>query len=517
MNDRTVTSRTRSLRVVIVGAGFGGLCMAIRLRQAGFQAVTILEKGEALGGTWRQNTYPGAGCDVPSHLYSFSFALKPDWSRTYARQPEILAYMEETADRFGLRSLIRFGTAVEAAGFDDQRGLWTIDLVGGGRMEADVLISAVGQLDRPAVPDVPGRDSFAGLQFHSACWPGEVDLEGRRVGVVGNGSSAVQLVPEIAPVAGHLTVFQRSPAWIAPKPDRAYTAAEIARFRRRPAALRLHRLGIFLSLEKNFLVFGRNGFARRRFERQALATLADKVADPVLRRCLTPDYPAGCKRIVLSNNWYDTLVRPNVDVVARRIARITPEAVETAEGERHALDVLIWATGFRTTEFLMPMRISGRGGIDLHDAWSAGAEAHRGVTVAGFPNFFMLFGPNTSLGHNSIIFMHEVQADYVVRCLQRLVGEGRRRPVMDVRPEAMAGYNRKLRDALDRTVWAASCNSWYKTDEGRITAQWSGFASRYWWDMRGAPLDEYLFAEAGESAWPDAAGGLLDRREHAVT
>ncbi|WP_372000340.1 NAD(P)/FAD-dependent oxidoreductase [Tistrella mobilis] len=517
MNDRTVTPRARDMRVIIVGAGFGGLCMAIRLRQAGFKAVTILEKGEALGGTWRRNTYPGAGCDVPSHLYSFSFALKPDWSRTYARQPEILAYMEETADRFGLRPLIRFGTKVEAAAFDDQQGLWTIDLTGGGRLEAEVLISAVGQLDRPAVPEIPGRDSFAGLQFHSARWPAGLDLGGRRVGVVGNGSSAVQFIPEIAPAAGHLTLFQRSPAWIAPKPDRAYTEAEIMRFRRYPAALRLHRLGIFLSLEKNFLVFGRNGFARRRFERQALASLADRVADPMLRRRLTPDYPAGCKRIVLSNDWYDTLVRPGVEVVARRITRITPEGVETADGGRHALDVLIWATGFRTTEFLMPMRISGRGGIDLHEAWTGGAEAHRGVAVAGFPNFFMLFGPNTSLGHNSIIFMHEVQADYVVRCLQRLAGEGRSRPVMDVRPEAMGGYNRKLRAALDRTVWAAGCNSWYKTGEGRITAQWSSFASRYWWDMRGAPLDEYLFADAGEATGPGIAGAIIDRREHAVT
>lgn len=480
------------VKVAIIGAGFGGLCMAIQLDQAGIGPVAIIEKHAQLGGTWRDNTYPGAGCDVPSHLYSFSFAPNPDWSRTYARQSEILAYMEAVADRFDIRRLIRFNTEVAEARFDDDRGLWRIEIVGGGRIDAEVVISATGQLDHPAIPDLPGQESFAGPRFHSARWPDGLDLAGKRIGVIGNGSSAVQFVPEIAADAARLVLFQRTPAWVSPKPDRAYTEAEIDRFRRSPLAMRLHRAKIFLGLEKNFLVFGRARFAREQFQKQALAIMRRHIADPELRRRLTPDYPAGCKRIVLSNDWYPTLARPNVEVVTRRVAALRPGGVETVDGARHDLDVLIYATGFRATEFLQPMKIIGRDGLDLNDAWSEGAEAHRGVAVAGFPNFFMLFGPNTSLGHNSIIFMHEVQATYITRCLKQLF-QGRRGQVMEVKAQAMAAYNRGLRAALDRTVWAGSCNSWYKTADGRVTAQWSSFASRYWWAMRSASLDEYAF------------------------
>lgn len=477
------------LRVVIIGAGAGGIGAAIRLMQAGYSGVTILEKSGEVGGTWRDNTYPGAGCDVPSHLYSFSFAPKHDWSRRFAEQPEILDYLRDCARRFDLHPRIRFDTEVSEAAFDAASGVWRLLTADGRRFEAEILISAVGQLNRPHVPAIDGLDRFAGTAFHSARWRHDHALAGRRVAVIGTGPSAIQFIPRIAPIVGHLAIFQRSPAWVVPKPDRAYTGFEKALFRRFPWLARLHRRWIYLQLEKNFFAFKPGSLAAKLFERTARKELERDIHDPVLREKLRPDYPLGCKRIQIASDYYPALTRPNVEVVAQAIERIAPEGVITADGALQVCDTLIFATGFHATDFLVPMRLRGLDGADLNQVWRDGAEAHLGMTVAGFPNFFMLYGPNTNLGHNSIIFMIECQIRYLLGCLDALVD--RDLLWLDTRRAAMDRFNALLGDQLARSVWSAGCSSWYKTASGRVTNNWSGFSLDYWWRTRRPDLGAF--------------------------
>lgn len=480
---------TESPTVVILGAGVSGLCTGIQLLRAGISSFTILEKSDRVGGTWYDNQYPGAACDVPSHFYCYSFEPNPDWSRKFSGQAEIQRYLEHCAEKYGLLPHIRFGCEVASARFDDGAGLWRVRTRGGESLDAQVLVSGVGQLNRPHIPDLPGLADFAGVWFHSARWRHDCDLAGKNVAVIGNGASAIQFVPKLAKLAGRLTIFQRSANWVVPRGDYAYSERAKRIFRSFPPLLRLYRWFFYWQLERNYLAFGANGRTARNFEKAARAWLETSIPDPKLRALLTPDYRVGCKRILIDDDFYPALSRPNVSVEPSGIARITRDGIETKDGAIHPADVIVLATGFETTTFLAPIEITGRGGRTLADAWDGGAEAHLGLCVSGFPNFFMMYGPNTNLGHNSIIFMIEAQVRYAVRCI-RALGEKRLR-FLDVRPEAQRRFNAGLQRELEKTAWAAGCRSWYKTASGKITNNWSSSTLAYWWKTRRPKLDDF--------------------------
>lgn len=477
------------MRVLIIGSGFSGLCLAIQLARAGFGDVTLLEKSDRVGGTWRDNTYPGAACDSPSFAYCFSFEQKTDWSRKWAPQAEILGYLQHCARKYDLLRRIRFHTEVESARFDTDAGVWRVRTSAGEELEAEVLVSGVGQLNRPAVPDLPGLGEFRRPWFHSARWRHEVELAGRDVAVVGNAASAIQFVPEIAPGVRTLTIFQRSANWMIPKNDRLYSEREKRWFGRFPWLARLYRGWIWLSFESRWPLFRGNAFLARRVSELALRSMREQVRDPALQAALVPDYPIGAKRILISDDYYATLGRPNVRVVTQPIARVERDAVVTSDGTSHPADVLVLATGFESTSFLEPMKIEGRLGRSLHELWRDGAEAYLGLTVSGFPNFFMMYGPNTNLGHNSIVFMIECQTRYIVDALTRMAQRGI--AWIDLRRDVLDAYNRRLQQELADTVWVRTDHSWYKNAAGRITNNWSGSTIRYAWRTRRADLALY--------------------------
>ncbi|TYB42777.1 flavin-containing monooxygenase [Actinomadura chibensis] len=461
--------------VVIIGSGFGGIGMAIRLRAAGVRDVVVLEKADGLGGTWRDNTYPGAACDVPSHLYSFSFEPKTDWSRRFPPQPEILDYLRHCARKYGVLECVRFGTEVTEARFDEDAALWRITTTSGG-LDARVLVSACGQLNRPALPPIEGREAFAGPSFHSARWDHGVDLRGRRVAVVGTGASAVQFVPEVAAEAAELRLFQRSAPYVIDKPDRAYRRWEGAVLRHVPGLYGLSRARIYALYESRALGFVKYPRLLALLEKRFRNTLRRGVQDPRLRDALIPGYPMGCKRILISSDYYPALARPNVDLVTDPITGVTPTGVRTAR-RHYDVDVIVYATGFRTTEFLSPMKIVGRGGRELNEAWRDGAHAHLGITVSGFPNLFLLYGPYTNLGHNSIIYMLESQFRYVLGCVDALRRAGL--AWIDVRPDVQDAFTRDMRERLRSTVWEKGCRSWYMTADGKVVNNWPGFTFAY--------------------------------------
>jgi len=473
--------------VAIIGSGFGGLCMAIRLQQAGI-SYTIFEKSDRLGGTWRDNHYPGAACDVPSHLYSYSFEPKPDWSRKFGEQAEILAYLQHCADKYQVRSHIRFGVEVARAEFVEAAAEWTLHDSAGGQHRARVLVSACGQLNRPALPLLPGLASFGGEQFHSARWNHHYDLGGKRVAVIGCGASAIQFVPHVAERAGKLSLFQRSPPWIVPKPDRAYSGLGKSLLRWVPGLLKLSRAGDYWLNEARFTAFRPGGRIHALAEGLARKHLERSVADPALRAALTPDYPLGCKRLLISNDYYPALQRDHVELVTSAITQVEPGALLTADGRRHPADAIIFGTGFRSTDFLSPMSIAGRDGADLNQRWRDGAEAYLGISVTGFPNLFILYGPNTNLGHNSIIFMLESQVRYVMGCLRAL--ERRKLRFLDLRPEVQRAYNQEMQQRLGQSIWATGCSNWYLRD-GRNINNWPGFTVEYRRRTRRPNLDHY--------------------------
>jgi cation diffusion facilitator CzcD-associated flavoprotein CzcO len=484
----------RRLDVAILGAGVSGLCTAIQLEKAGIRSYAVFEKSDAVGGTWHDNAYPGASCDVPSHLYSFSFEPNPDWSRAFSPQPEIQRYLHHCAEKYGVLGKIRFGTEIAGARFDEASGVWRIRTSAGEEITARAIVAGLGQLNRPHFPEIPGSDAFPGTRFHSARWDPDFDAAGREIAVIGNGASAIQFIPEIAKTAAKVTIYQRSANWIIPRNDRRYGEADRARFRSHPGLVRALRALIWLLLEIRFIAFLRDTWYARRVTRQATAYLDSVVTDPALRAKLLPDYPIGCKRILISDDYYQALVRPNVEVVTEPIARIEAEGVATADGRRRRADAIVFATGFETTTFLAPLAIEGRGGRKLTDAWRDGAEAHLGITVPGFPNLFLLYGPNTNLGHNSIIFMIECQVGYVVQCVERLArGDV---AFLDVRADVCARFNAELQRKLARTAWTAGCASWYKNAAGKVVNNWSGFTTEYWWRTRHPRWDEFELGRA---------------------
>ncbi|MGQ4600309.1 NAD(P)-binding domain-containing protein [Nocardia sp. R6R-6] len=462
--------------ILIIGAGFGGIGMAIELRRCGFDDITIVERAADLGGVWRANTYPGAACDVPSPLYSYSFEPKPDWPQRYSGQTAIHDYLRGVAERRGVLEAIHFDTTVTDAEFDEAAGQWTVRAADGRTRTVDVLISAVGQLSRPAVPAIPGTDTFAGPSFHSAEWDHAVDLTGKRVACIGTGASAIQFIPEIQPRVAHLTVFQRTPAWVVPKFDTNYTPVQHNLFARVPGALLVERFGWWSITEFLSLGLVEVPAITRFAARVAGQHLARQVDDPFLRNKLTPDYPIGCKRVLFSNDYYPALTRSNVQVETRSITEIVPAGLRTADGTVHEVDVIIYGTGFKGTEFLWPMRIRGRAGRELADAWADGAHAYYGITVPAFPNLFLVYGPNTNLGTGSIIYMIESQTRYIREAVQLLAEHPGQ--CLDVRADLEQHYNTTLQQRLARTPWNF-CASWYRNSAGRITNNWPGTQTSY--------------------------------------
>lgn len=472
-----VAGGATSPEIVIIGAGAGGLAMGAQLRAAGVTSFRIVEKSDGVGGTWRDNSYPGAACDVPSHLYSLSFASWGRWSRKFAPQPEILRYFEWVADRFGLRDHIETNREVASLDYDDGSQRWRIGFVTGEVEYADIVVSALGQLNRPFVPEIAGRDRFAGEQFHSARWRRDVDLVDRDIAVIGNGASAVQFVPEVAKVARSLTVFQRSANWIIPKPDRPYRRIERRLLEQVPPARRLHRWWIYWRLEANVSLMRSGSLLGRLIERRVSSELGKLVSPRLSAEALIPDYSPGCKRLLISNDYYATLLRPNVSVTTSPVREIAADAIVTEDGVAHTCDLLIWGTGFRASEFLAPIAVSGPQGRRLSDAWSEGARAHLGMAIEGFPNLFLLYGPNTNLGHNSILFMIEQQVGYTLRMIEEKVLLGLRS--VEVDPAAHSRYDDEVQSAAARTVWAEGCHSWYKNASGRITNNWTHYTTVY--------------------------------------
>jgi len=478
--------------IAIIGAGFAGLGMGYYLKKGGIESFTIFEKAGDLGGVWRDNTYPGAACDVPSHLYSFSFDTHYPWSTAFGPQREILDYLHQVAQKHGLMRHIRFGQEVASASFDEARGVWLIRFVDGATAEVRVLISAVGQLHRPVLPDVPGIEAFQGPMFHSARWDHSFDPAGKTVASIGAGPSAIQYVPEIAKQAKQLHVFQRTPAWCVHKADRAYSRPERWLLRNWPWTHTLDRLRIFWYVEfvasviQNKSMF--HWFSKRLVRLIHGHLLRKNVADVALRAKLTPDFPVGCKRLLFSNDWFATLTRPNVELVTDAITEITPNGIVTADGRHRTVEAIICGTGFAATQFLAPMDIVGRNGASLRERWKAGAEAYLGMAVADFPNFFMLYGPNTNLGVGTIIFMLERQQRYVVKCIEVMRDQGLR--WIDVRADAQAEFNAELERRSRELAYLGGCNSWYLV-KGRNTQNWVGYMSEYGRRLRKPRLAHY--------------------------
>ncbi len=477
------------LRVLIIGAGFAGVGLAIQLQKRGIDDFLVLEKAASVGGTWRDNHYPGAACDVPSHLYSYSFEPKTDWSRKFAPQAEIVAYIQHCVDKHQLAGKIRCSTEVASAEFEQASGLWRVIGKDGEHYLAQALVSACGQLNQPAYPRIPGLESFAGEAFHSARWNHAYDLAGKRVAVIGTGASAIQFVPEIVPKVQHLTLFQRSAAYVISKPDRAYKRWELALLRRWPWLQQIDRGLKYVQHEVRALAFIHFPVLMKLFQFSFQRHLAAAIADPERQRQLQPDYPLGCKRILISNNYFPALAQGNVEIVNQAIQSITPHGVVTADGREHPVDALIYGTGFAATDFLAPMQIKGLDGVELNQAWRDGAEAYKGISVNGFPNLFLLYGPNTNLGHNSILYMLESQFAYVLNCLDALQQQGLR--YMDVKPQVQQRFNQHLQQVIRHSIWEQGCTSWYKNAAGKNTNNWPGFTFTYRHQTRHLELADY--------------------------
>lgn len=482
--------RTRTPRVGIIGTGFSGVAIAAQLQDLGIHSFTLLEKSDEAGGVWRDNTYPGAACDVPSHLYSFSWKPNPDWSLRFAPQSEIRAYLEDAVRERGLLPHCRFGVEVVRAIWSARTATWDVHLDTGEIVTFDVLVAGTGQLNRPAIPAIAGLEDFDGVSFHSARWDHEADLAGKDVVVIGTGASAIQFVPHLAEEAARVSVVQRSAPWVVHKGDRSYSDLERNAFARLPGYQAAYRAYLYVRSEGRWPAFSGNPVAGRVATALATRHMEGAVQDPELRARLTPDYPIGCKRILQSNEWFPTLARPNVDVVDGAVTKVERDAVVLADGTRLPADAIVWGTGFKTTEFLAPIEFVGRDGIELNDAWRDGAEAHLGITVAGFPNLFLMYGPNTNLGHNSIIFMLECQARYIGQAVRTMAEEDL--ASVEVREDTHRRFNDSLQRRLRESIWAGNCDSWYVDEHGRIVNNWVGTTLEYRWRTRRFDPDDHL-------------------------
>jgi cation diffusion facilitator CzcD-associated flavoprotein CzcO len=476
------------------------------LKREGIESFTILEKGEGVGGVWRANTYPGAACDVPSHLYSYSFEPKPDWTRRYSPQAEILDYLETCVARYGLGPHIRFGVEVARADFDEASGAWRVTTTDGEEIEADLLVTATGQLSLPATTRIP-TERFRGPIFHTARWEHDVDLEGKRVAVIGTGASTIQIVPAIAEGVAQLDVYQRSAPYVIEKRDRPFRDWEKRLFRLFPPARLYQRFKewllfeFFVSAFNQFKPLGRLGV--RMFEKN----LEQQVSDPGLRRALSPDadHVLGCKRVLISADYYSTFERPNVELVTQGVRELTENGVIAEDGSERPTDVVILSTGFQTTRFLAPMEIHGEGGLDLNEVWRDGAEAYMGMTVAGFPNLFVMYGPNTNLGSGSIIYQLESQMNYIVDAVRMLQRNGGR---LAVRAAVQRSFDSEIQERLSTSVWQTGCSNWYVDENGRDSQNWPGFTLEYRWRTRRVDPSDYDFrARDGDPAGSEVPAG----------
>ncbi|MFP5362059.1 MAG: flavin-containing monooxygenase [Thermoleophilia bacterium] len=464
------------VRIAIVGTGFAGLGLAIRLKQAGIEDFVLIERADEVGGTWQANTYPGCQCDVPSHLYSFSFAPNAGWTRTYSRQPEIWSYLRDLADRHDLRPQIRFGHELTAATWDEDAGHWSVE-TSRGAWTAQLVVDATGPLSHPAVPAIRGLRRFEGTVFHSAHWDHEHDLTGERVAVIGTGASAIQFVPRIAERVGQMYVFQRTAPWILPHTDRPTTRLERRLYKLAPFLQRAVRTGVYWSRESFLLGFIKDERLMKGAERIALAHLRRQVRDPELREQVTPRFRLGCKRVLLSNDWYPALARPDVELVTDPIREIRGKTIVLADGSEREVDTIILGTGFHVTDPPTARLVRGRDGRTLAERMAQGIQAYLGATMSGLPNFFKLIGPNTGLGHNSMVFMIESQLRYVIDALR--VMDEQQIATFEVRPEAIAAYNAQIQSKMPGTVWMSGCASWYLDASGRNTTIWPDFTWRF--------------------------------------
>jgi cation diffusion facilitator CzcD-associated flavoprotein CzcO len=495
--DATAATAVPHSRVAVIGSGFAGLGIAVRLLQQGVDDFVVFEKNSDVGGTWWDNSYPGCQCDVPSHLYSFSFALNPEWSNTYSPQPEIWAYLRRTAEEYGVLPHIRFDTPVLDASWDDGASVWRLQ-TSDGEFTADVLVGANGALSEPATPDIPGLDRFRGKAFHSARWDETLELPGTRVAVIGTGASAIQIVPKIQPDVAQLHVFQRTPPWVLPHSGRPIRDIEHRLYRRVPAAQRFVRGFVYWTRELVALGMTRKPSMLKPVRRMATRHLHDQVKDPELRRKLTPTYTPGCKRLLPSNDYYPSLENDNVEVVTDGIREVGEHSIVTVDGTEREVDTIVLATGFHVTDNPVMDRIKGRGGRSLAERWrSHGAQAYLGTTVPDFPNFFLLAGPNTGIGHTSLAFMIESQITYVMDALRTMAARGA--TTVDVRREPFEAYNADIQRKMTRTVWnTGGCASWYLDADGRNTTLWPDFTWKFRQRTRRFDAEHYEFNRPAE-------------------
>jgi cation diffusion facilitator CzcD-associated flavoprotein CzcO len=495
--------------IAIVGTGFSGLGLTILLQQEGIDDVVLLERAEDIGGTWRDNSYPGCQCDIPSHLYSLSFAPNPNWTRTYSYQPEIWDYLRSLAEEHDVIPKIRFGHDVTSARWDEASKRWNVATTGGS-LTCDILVSSIGGLADPRIPEMPGLDDFEGDYFHSAAWNHDVDIGGKRVGVVGTGASAIQIVPKIQPEVAQLDVFQRTPPWVMPHRDRAIPRFERWLYRSFPPLQRVPRYFAYWFRELMVLGMVYDPRRLRWLERVGRRHMESAIEDPALREKLIPNYLVGCKRILPSNDWYPALAKPNVDVVTDEIERITPKGILTSDGVEHELDTIVFATGFFVTELPFAERVRGRGGRTLREAWNPSMQAYLGTTVSGFPNLFFIAGPNVGLGHNSILVMFEGQMQYAMGAIRAMRSHGA--TTIELRPEVQDGYNRALQKKLQNTVWnSGGCKSWYLDKNGTNSVIWPDFTWRF--RLRTQKFDPESYVMDGYAAGPvsDSADGTVTR------
>jgi len=496
----TTTSRRTStppealperVRVLIVGAGFAGLGAAIKLDAAGRPDFVVVDKGTSVGGTWRDNTYPGAACDVPSQLYSFSFAPNPNWSRSFSPQPEIHAYLQDVAQSSGVLDRFHFGVTVEGATWDETDLTWTV-VTSAGTVVADVVISGSGGLSEPKNPDIEGIDDFAGEIFHTARWNHDTDLTGKRVAVIGTGASAIQVIPEIAKKVDHLDVYQRTAPWVMPRHDRAYLKAERLGFRFLPGLQKLYRTAIYWGRETYVPAFTWQPKILAPVQAIAEGNIKRAISDPELRAKVTPDFQIGCKRILISNTYYPALAQENVEVITDGIAAITPTGVVTRDGTEREIDVLIVATGFFTTDQPIAHHIKGRDGLTLGSVWAEnGMASYKGTTAAGFPNLFQIVGANTGLGHSSMVFMIESQIAYILSALDQM--DAQAIATVEPTPEAQAAWNEEMQRRMQRTVWSTGgCASWYLDEHGRNTTLWPRTTFAFRGLLRAFDLEKYV-------------------------
>ncbi|MDQ8706760.1 NAD(P)/FAD-dependent oxidoreductase [Streptomyces sp. LHD-70] len=478
------------VRVAVIGSGFGGLGAAVRLRREGITDFVVLERADAVGGTWRDNSYPGCACDVPSHLYSFSFAPNPDWPRAFSGQRHIRAYLEHVADVFRLRPHIRFNSEVTRLRWNAEELHWEIETVR-GHLTADVVVSAAGPLSDPKTPDIPGIDSFEGKVFHSARWDHDYDLRGKRVAMVGTGASAIQIVPAIQREVAGLTLFQRTPPWVMPRADRAISGVERWLHRQLPFTTQARRGVLWGLRELQVQAFTKRPNELGLVESLAKANMRRAIKDPALRAKLTPDYRIGCKRILLSNTYYPALAQPNVDVVASGLTEVRGNTVVAADGTEAEVDAIIFGTGFHVTDMPIAERVIGAGGSSLAEHWKGGVQSMRGAAVDGFPNFLTVIGPNTGLGNSSMILMIEAQLNYLADYMRQLDVLGGS-AALDARPAAVTAWNAKVQERMKRTVWnTGGCNSWYLDENGVNTTIWPGTTTEFRAATKRVDLGEY--------------------------